>query len=186
MTPGPNEPTAEELQNYLKLIVDDLENLYVNGLIVKTPSRPEGRRLRVALVALACDHPAMCKVSGFAEKNHTECPCTQCKAKRNEMFSDEGLNGGQSVSPPIPHHKPNPPPGFTARNGEEHKFHARRWAELQTDEERAAYFSLYGVRWSEFTRLSYFDPIRMTIIDPMHNLLLCMCFTSRLVDIHTH
>ena len=30
----------------------------------------------------------------------------------------------------------------------------------------------YGVRYSELFRLSYFDPIRMHVIDPMHNLLL--------------
>ncbi|KAI0026650.1 hypothetical protein K488DRAFT_65515, partial [Vararia minispora EC-137] len=30
----------------------------------------------------------------------------------------------------------------------------------------------HGVRWTEFVRLHYFDPIRMTIIDPMHCMLL--------------
>ena len=30
----------------------------------------------------------------------------------------------------------------------------------------------YGVRYSELHRLSYFDPIRMHVVDPMHNLLL--------------
>lgn len=43
---------------------------------------------------------------------------------------------------------------------------------FETEEERTAFFSKYGVRWSEFVRLTYFDCIRMTLIDPMHNLLL--------------
>lgn len=43
MTPGPNEPTAEQLQHYLKIIVDDLMNLYNNGVRYVTPSHPEGK-----------------------------------------------------------------------------------------------------------------------------------------------
>ncbi|KAF8511920.1 hypothetical protein JB92DRAFT_2724598, partial [Gautieria morchelliformis] len=40
------------------------------------------------------------------------------------------------------------------------------------DSEREDFFSKYGTRWFEFARLKYFDPIRMTVIDPMHNLLI--------------
>ncbi|KAF8576300.1 hypothetical protein K439DRAFT_1367646, partial [Ramaria rubella] len=35
-----------------------------------------------------------------------------------------------------------------------------------------AYFKEHGTRWFEFTQLPYFDVIQMTIIDPMHNLLM--------------
>lgn len=34
--PGPQEPNAEELQEYLDLIVDDLLNLYYDGIDVKS------------------------------------------------------------------------------------------------------------------------------------------------------
>ncbi|KAF8523420.1 hypothetical protein JB92DRAFT_2705186, partial [Gautieria morchelliformis] len=34
------------------------------------------------------------------------------------------------------------------------------------------FFKATGMRWSEFVRLPYFDAVRMTIIDPMHNLLI--------------
>ncbi|EIW75569.1 hypothetical protein CONPUDRAFT_159022 [Coniophora puteana RWD-64-598 SS2] len=43
MTPGPQEPTAEELQHYLKLVVDDLEQLFNNGVVYHTPCTPEGK-----------------------------------------------------------------------------------------------------------------------------------------------
>lgn len=33
MTPGPSEPTAEQLQKYLKLVVDDLIELFNVGLL---------------------------------------------------------------------------------------------------------------------------------------------------------
>ena len=32
--------------------------------------------------------------------------------------------------------------------------------------------ALHGTKWSELLRLPYFDPIRMVVIDPMHNILL--------------
>ncbi|KAJ6534261.1 hypothetical protein B0H19DRAFT_840881, partial [Mycena capillaripes] len=36
MFPGPQEPTAEQLQNYLKIVVDDLVELYEHGMVIKT------------------------------------------------------------------------------------------------------------------------------------------------------
>jgi len=42
MTPGPTEPTAEELQKYLKIIVDDLLKLWNDGIWICTPAYPEG------------------------------------------------------------------------------------------------------------------------------------------------
>lgn len=43
MTPGPKEPTAEELQRQLELIVDDLLRLFYEGIKIPTPSCPEGK-----------------------------------------------------------------------------------------------------------------------------------------------
>ncbi|KAJ7342832.1 hypothetical protein DFH08DRAFT_703492, partial [Mycena albidolilacea] len=37
---------------------------------------------------------------------------------------------------------------------------------------RAEFFRQYGAQWTEFARLNYFDLVKYTIIDPMHNLLL--------------
>jgi hypothetical protein len=39
---GRKEPTAEQLQHYLKIIVDDLITLYDDGITVKTPEYPDG------------------------------------------------------------------------------------------------------------------------------------------------
>jgi len=43
MTLGPTEPTAEQLQHYIALLVDDLIELYENGVVMKTLSHPEGK-----------------------------------------------------------------------------------------------------------------------------------------------
>ncbi|KAG2113236.1 hypothetical protein DEU56DRAFT_749141 [Suillus clintonianus] len=42
MTPGPTEPTGAQLQNYLRLVVDDLLKLYEEGVVYHTPGHPEG------------------------------------------------------------------------------------------------------------------------------------------------
>lgn len=43
MLPGPKEPNAQELQEYLCLIVDDLIKLFEDGIWVPTESCPEGK-----------------------------------------------------------------------------------------------------------------------------------------------
>ncbi|KAH7923260.1 hypothetical protein BV22DRAFT_965875, partial [Leucogyrophana mollusca] len=43
MTPGPTEPNGSQLQNYMKLVVDDLLLLYDQGVIYHTPLHPEGK-----------------------------------------------------------------------------------------------------------------------------------------------
>jgi hypothetical protein len=45
MPPGPKEPTADQLQSALKIVVDDLLMLYDEGIKVVTPEHPNGIRL---------------------------------------------------------------------------------------------------------------------------------------------
>ncbi|KZT55123.1 hypothetical protein CALCODRAFT_437660, partial [Calocera cornea HHB12733] len=150
--PGPHEPSNESLQHFLRPFVDDLLRLYLSGVKINTPNHPEGRLVRVALVALICDHPALCKIGGFADQASARWPCTQCQIRRADI------------------------PGFASaacrpRSGELHKRRAARHYTLPPDKQDD-YTRKYGVRWSEFNRLPYFNPITMCVIDPMHSLLL--------------
>jgi hypothetical protein len=47
MTPGPVEPDADKLQNYLKIIVDDLLMLYEKGVFISTPQFPNGEHIQM-------------------------------------------------------------------------------------------------------------------------------------------
>ncbi|KAF8194885.1 hypothetical protein K438DRAFT_1445334, partial [Mycena galopus ATCC 62051] len=67
---------------------------------------------------------------------------------------------------------------YPPRTGEEHRRLSFEYRALSTDEERDDFFSKHGVRWTEFSRLSYFDIVRHTIVDPMHNLLLGVAKTQ--------
>ncbi|KAJ7598689.1 hypothetical protein C8J56DRAFT_708797, partial [Mycena floridula] len=157
-TPGPNEPNAEQLQSYLERFVEDLLMLYNAGKSYITPNSPEGRLARLAVLAVVCDHPAMCKMCGFGDHRHNVAPCTKCKATHAELFSPEALQKG-----------------FPLRDGEEHRRKCYEWKGL-SPAERQAFFTEHGVRWSEFARLPYFDPVRMTVLDPMHIFLAGMSF----------
>jgi hypothetical protein len=58
------------------------------SLITNLIYMPIEIRVRVALVGIIADHPAMCKLCGFADHSHNIAPCTKCKVTRAEMFSD--------------------------------------------------------------------------------------------------
>jgi hypothetical protein len=75
--PGPKEQTLDQVQRFLRPIISDLLRLWKHGIKVPTESHPEGRLVRVALVAVVCDKPAVHKMGGFASHSHTNF-CTGC------------------------------------------------------------------------------------------------------------
>ncbi|KAG1875919.1 hypothetical protein C8R48DRAFT_669170 [Suillus tomentosus] len=132
--PRPKELDSDQLQFFMKDYVDDLLRLYDKGIIIKTSKYPEGRRVHVILVAVCCDHPAMCK-----SKLKTE----------DAMEYDK----------------------FPHRDGQQHRKHAEEYNGLGP-KEQDDFFTKHSARWFELARLPYFDPVQMTVIDPMHCFLL--------------
>ncbi|KZT56347.1 hypothetical protein CALCODRAFT_435919, partial [Calocera cornea HHB12733] len=154
IAPGPREPDSEQLQRFLRPFVDDLLRLWKDGITIQTQNHPQGRLVRVALVAIVCDHPALCKMSGFGDQAHAARPCTQCEIRRKDI----PIRGWDAEGIPL-------------RNGELHKRRAAQMYDRGPHPPDKEYFKQYGVRWTEFARLPYFDPIIQSVIDPMHSLL---------------
>ncbi|RDX49847.1 hypothetical protein OH76DRAFT_1350092 [Lentinus brumalis] len=155
ITPGPKEFTADELTFFMKSLVDDLIRLYDEGIVIKTKDYPQGRRVRVILVGVCCDHPAMCKVGGFADHSKAEGFCPRCHIKKSELRTDAAMTNG-----------------YEPRNGAEHKQRAHEYKEVDDPDEQEAFFDNFSVRYFELARLPYFDPVRMMVFNPMHNVLL--------------
>ncbi|CAK5262381.1 unnamed protein product [Mycena citricolor] len=128
MLPGPTEPTSAQLQNYSKIIVDDLIKLYEDGITVTVLGFPNGFRVRVALISIIADHPAMCKICGFADHGHKIVPCPKCKVPKADMFTGKSLKNG-----------------FQKRTSKEHRKLALQYRDLITDEERDTFFAEHGV-----------------------------------------
>ncbi|KAG1817260.1 uncharacterized protein BJ212DRAFT_1270478, partial [Suillus subaureus] len=73
----PKEFDSDELQFFMKNYIDNLISLYENRIMVKTPNYPSGMSsICMILVAVCCDHPALCKVCGFGGHRKEEGFCT--------------------------------------------------------------------------------------------------------------
>lgn len=58
------------------------------------------------------------------------------------------------------------------RSGQQHREHVEMCQTFNSDAERSQFQRKHGVRYTDFVRLPYVDLVRMTIVDPMHNLFL--------------
>ncbi|KAG2192672.1 hypothetical protein INT47_009242 [Mucor saturninus] len=159
LMPGPKEPKSEEINHYLKPLVDELEQLYV-GMTIPTFECISGATVRAALFMVACDIPAARKTSGFTSHNSTNA-CYKCCRKFSRLPGTSSVDfRGFNES------------GWRRRRGVENRLHAEVWKSASTPSERHELEVENGVRWSQLHRLGYFDLVRGTIIDPMHNLFL--------------
>ncbi|EKM61709.1 uncharacterized protein PHACADRAFT_82310 [Phanerochaete carnosa HHB-10118-sp] len=148
LTPGPREFSADELQHFMAAFITDLLKLYDERIVVKTAGCP--------IVAVCCDHPAMCRLCGFSDSGSQNIFCTWCRITKDQLKMEKGLTID----------------AFPLCDGDDHRKLAEEYSKLHTQEERDAFCQANGVRGSELNRLPYWNPVRMAIIDPMHNLLL--------------
>jgi hypothetical protein len=111
----------------------------------------------------------MCKAAGFADHAHKNWPCTKCNVTRETLYSDLSLANGTYLNEFQRYLTGFI--GFTPRNGEEFRQKSYEYRSLDGEDARKRFFDAHGVRWTEFARLNYFDVVRCSVIDPMHNLL---------------
>lgn len=53
-----------------------------------------------------------------------------------------------------------------------HRFWAEQWRDAEDETTRLQIFEAHGIRWTPLLKLPYFDPIRFTVVDTMHNFFL--------------
>ena len=61
---------------------------------------------------------------------------------------------------------------FIQKDSALYRKNALEWRHCKSDAARKRFVKENSVRWTELLRLQYFDPIRYTIVDPMHCLFL--------------
>lgn len=151
--PGPGKPSLEQINPFLELVVDDLLEFWSPGVWYSRTLQHSSRHLvRAALVPLICDILAARQVAGMGSHAFTYF-CSFCYLKLEDI---ENLDKAS----------------WSVRTCEAHKECAQRWKDAPTVEAREKIFEESGVRWSELLRLPYWDPIRFTVVDSMHNLYL--------------
>lgn len=155
--PGPREP-KHTINSFLTPLVEELNDLW-NGISVTIGTSPKRTvMVRLAVMCIACDIPAVRKMCGFA--GHSAClGCSKCKHRFEQKSWGMDYSGFDRTQ-------------WDLRNSIEHTEHARKYLNAQTASHQNEYLSENGVRYSVLLELPYLDLVRNHIIDPMHNLLL--------------
>lgn len=154
--PGPHEP-KRDINSFLKPLVEELKLLW-SGQLIKVASSPEPILVRGALICVACDLPASKKVAGFL--GHTaNFGCSKCLKVFPGGVGNKDYSGFDRTKWP-------------PRTNNSHRSAAMRTKHCPNKTQQQKLESELGCRYSLLLELEYFDPVRMVVIDPMHNIFL--------------
>lgn len=150
VAPGPNKLTNSQFDKFLVPLVDDLLELWEPGVYFSRTARySSGRLVRCALAVNVSDVPAARQVGGFSSVTSENC-CHFCWLSLADLE-----NFDPSTWPP-------------SRDLNGHRELALQWKEADSST-RAKLYKKHGVVWSPLLDLPYWDPIRCTVVDSMHN-----------------
>ncbi|TKY89744.1 hypothetical protein EX895_001529 [Sporisorium graminicola] len=106
LLPGPKDTTAQNLQKFLKLIVEELKDFDGDGKLIPTLNHPEGEHVQARLHLVVADTPARAKVAGFALKYKKGTICAYCPKQGEQLGltddeeEDDSFVGSQRRGPP--------------------------------------------------------------------------------------
>lgn len=148
----PGEPTLDQSNHYLEPVISQLQRSYEHGVkFSRTYKHTGGRQTRSAIAVLVNDLPGGKKVAQMASHSSKSHFCSLCTLHKDYINNID-------------------PSCWTRRNSHTLRRAAYAWRNATSKANRDALFAEYGVRWSELWRLSYYDPVKMLVIDGMHNL----------------
>ena len=159
LIPGPAEP-SKTVNTYLVPLVNDLLKLY-DGVNLPNPHSWFGSTtIRAVLSCIVCDIPATRKVCGFLGQNARK-GCSRCLHE----FATISFGEKPDFS------------GFDCDDWEPRdlQLHYQKCTEAKnatTATKRDEIEKSYGARYTELSRLPYFDVVCHHVVDPMHNLFL--------------
>ncbi|CAK5282244.1 unnamed protein product [Mycena citricolor] len=114
------------------------------------------------------------KISGFASASHTQF-CTVCKCTRDTVeerkAAEEDKAANQYTGRGVGYNDIRVD-DWPLRTDGEWQAAAQAYRSAAHPTQAQACFNCTGVRTSEFLRLPYYEPTKMIVVDPMHNLFL--------------
>ncbi|KAH9911732.1 uncharacterized protein BXZ73DRAFT_15955, partial [Epithele typhae] len=144
------KPSLDQINHALQPLVSDMLIFWRTGVFYsRTFNHRFGRLARCALVPVVCDLLAARQVSGFGSHN-AKYFCSVCKLLHVDRNNIDFRN-------------------WTMRSLIEHRNDAQAWRDKTSNHQRQKAFKENSVRWSVLLELPYWDPIRYTVIDSMHN-----------------
>lgn len=154
LIPGPDEPKDDLCNNFLDVVVDQLERSYLHGTHYSTTYIfPRGVTERSIVAVFVFDLPGARKCCGMHSHSSKRNFCHLCHLHSTDI---NNLDVGS----------------WTLRNISTHMADALAWRAEPVMTKKKNMFSRTGVRWSPFLRLPYFHPHQSVIVDGMHNLFL--------------
>ena len=155
LIPGPQE-RHHDINSYLDPLVHDFKQFW-DGIELNVHSVGK-KKIRCALVCVACNLPAGRRVCGFLSYN-ARLGCSRCWKQFAGSVGSMDFSGFDQEN-------------WRERTGPEHKHLASDLQTKLTKSDRDAAERASGCRYSVLLELPYFDLSRMLIIDPMRNLFL--------------
>lgn len=150
------EPSS--LNAFLSPLVNELQALWKGSRFYTSESPKYKVLVRGAVICAACDIPAARKLCGFKGHNANR-GCSKCFKFFPGPVTKKDYSGFDQE---------NWPP----RNFNVHRKISEQIKKTTTAVARNKLETKYGIYYSLFSELEYFDPITHCIIDPMHNLFL--------------
>lgn len=156
LIPGPHEPSLH-LNSFLEPLVEELLKLWKG---IEMPTTEGKQVIHAVLLCNSSDVPATRKVGGFVGHGALK-GCSRClKSFVTTTFGEKADYSGFDTE------------SWPKRDLEQHKRKGMEWKHARTQVERLKIERECGVRFTELLRLPYFDCIRFSVVDPMHNTLL--------------
>ena len=153
----PDMKGEPSVNTFISPMVDELKRGWNEGFEMTSFKYPRKKtKFKLALMCVGCDIPATRKLCGFLGHNAFY-GCSKC-------FKE--FPGGPGEKDYSGFDVKNWAPRTLARYRE----CLNKVSDARTQTERDRLESKFGVRFSKLVELEYFDPIRMSIVDPMHNL----------------
>ncbi|XP_048254385.1 uncharacterized protein LOC125381544 [Haliotis rufescens] len=138
--------------SFVQPLVDELLEAWTVGFSFNS------KIFRLALMCIGCDIPACRKLCGFLGHAAVK-GCSRCKKSFPGEFGKRDYSGFDRTQ-------------WIPRTHEKHIREIRHITSARTKTDREALASSYGTRYSVLSELPYLDLIKMSVVDPMHNLFL--------------
>lgn len=154
--PGPHEP-SKNVDSFIEPLVEELKRLWL-GEHMKVHGFSEEKLVRCALIGVACDLPAGRKLCGFLSFN-ARLGCTRCWKEFPGSVGYQDFSGFDREK-------------WKHRELSQHRQTVDKLLQCKTKCQVSELESSTGFRVTALLKLPYFNPSRMLVIDPMHNLFL--------------
>ena len=139
-------------------LVNELQRLW-QGVMLKNCNN-YSILVKAALLCCSCDIPASRKLCGFVGHGAVK-GCSKCLLSfPTDSFGEKPDYSNFDKSQ------------WEPRIVEKHRDTAKKYNECQTKAAKKLLERDFGIRYTALLELPYFDPVRMCVVDPMHNLLL--------------